>query len=81
MIHGAIPLTQAKPGTAYMVQTIGERSDQADRLREIGLIERAPISLLKTDRNGVIICLKGSRLALSNSIAEKVIVRARAVRD
>jgi Fe2+ transport system protein FeoA len=75
MVHAVIPLTQARAGTEYRVQSIAERSDQTDRLREIGLIERAPISLLKSDRNGVIICLKGARLALSNSIAEKVIVR------
>jgi Fe2+ transport system protein FeoA len=81
MIHGTIPLTQARTGTSYLVQTISERSDQADRLREIGLIERAPISLLKSDRNGVIVCLKGARLALSNSLAEKVMVRTMAVRD
>ena len=41
MIYGIIPLTQARTGTSYLVQTISERSDQADRLREIGLIERA----------------------------------------
>jgi Fe2+ transport system protein FeoA len=81
MIHGMIPLTQARAGTPYLVQSIAERSAQTDRLREIGLIERAPISLLKSDRNGVIICLKGARLALSNSLAEKVMVRTLAVRD
>jgi Fe2+ transport system protein FeoA len=81
MIHGSIPLTQALIGRTYAVQSIAEGSDHTGRLREIGLIERAPISLLKSDRNGVIICLKGARLALSSSIAEKVMVRTMAVRD
>ena len=81
MVHGMIPLTQARTGIPYMVQSIAKGTDQIDRLREIGLIERAPISLVKSDRNGVIICLKGARLALSNSLAEKIMVRTLAVRD
>ena len=80
MNHEMIALTQARPGTSCMVHSIAERSEKTERLREIGLIERTHISVLKSDRDGVIICLKGARLALSHSIAEKITVRTLAVR-
>ena len=80
MNHDEIPLTQLRPGTSCTVRSIAEKSEQTDRLREMGLIERTHISVLKSDRDGVIICLKGARLALSYSIAEKITVRTLAVR-
>ena len=67
------PLNQVRAGIAVRVRQLCATPELADRLREIGFCEDRIIKLLTSHTN--IICLVcNTRLALSEQLAQKILV-------
>src|SRR5258708_38479988 len=71
--HPLCPLNRVKAGVAVRVKQLCATPQFADRLREIGFCEDAIVKLLTSHDN--IICLVcNTRLALSEQLAQRILV-------
>jgi ferrous iron transport protein A len=67
------PLNQVRAGIAVRVRQLCATPELADRLREIGFGEDRIIKLL-TSHNNIICLVCNTRMALSEQLAQKILV-------
>ena len=67
------PLNQVRAGIAVRVRQLCAAPELADRLREIGFGEDRIIKLL-TSHNNIICLVCNTRMALSEALAQKILV-------
>lgn len=70
-----MPLLFTSAGDEVRVSSIGGNAVVKQRLNEIGFIVGAPISVVQKIATGLIVNVKGARIALDRSMAGKILVR------
>ena len=71
--HPLCPLNRVRAGIAVRVRQVCAAPELADRLRELGFCEDRVIKLL-TSHNNIICLVCNTRLALSEQLAQTILV-------
>jgi len=61
-------------GQEGMVQSVKGKTWYANRLREMGFVDKAKGMVIRADGQGHIVGINGTRLALSKSLADQILV-------
>ncbi len=69
-----MPLSMVNEGQEGLVQSVKGKTWCANRLREMGFIDKAKVVVIRADGQGLIVGINGTRLALSNSLANQILV-------
>ena len=67
-----IPLTMAKPGETVTVRRITGKDDVRQHLAELGFVENTEVTVVSGLAGGLIVQVKGSRVALDQSMASRI---------
>jgi ferrous iron transport protein A len=70
----AMPLNLVPEGKECYVCQVSGSSSNATRLREMGFVGQARLMVYRSDRTGVIVGIKDSRLAISRGMAKDILV-------
>ena len=68
------PLLLAKEGKKYQVDLIVGKDATTKHLMEIGFVKDVVLELVKCEKNGVIVKIFGSKIALDFQLAQKIYV-------
>lgn len=71
---GALPLSLAQPGQPVRVRSLRGRDESRRFLTELGFCEGAEVSVVCESGGNLIADVKGSRIALSQQMAGKIMV-------
>lgn len=72
--HGhAIPLSMVRNGGKVRVQSISGKDETRRFLNNLGIIEDAEICVISEMRGNVIVSVKGTRIAISRVLANRVL--------
>jgi Fe2+ transport system protein FeoA len=75
-INGAVSLVRARAGQWACVSVVDGSHGSAHRLAHLGLMTGHLVRMVRPSRNGpVVVEVKGSRLALGQGLARKILVR------
>ena len=69
-----IPLTVADVGEEYVVQRIGGKPEVKKHLENLGFVVGTAASVINTLGGNVIVKVKESRVAISQEMAQKIMV-------
>ena len=69
-----MPLTVADTGKAYVIRRIGGKPEVRQYLENLGFVVGAVVSLITAIGGNVIVKVKESRVAISQEMAQKIMV-------
>lgn len=69
-----LPLTIAEPGEEYIVKRIGGKPEVKQHLENLGFVTGSAVSVINTIAGNVIVKVKESRVAISQEMAQKIMV-------
>ena len=69
-----MPLTFANTGEEYVVRRIGGRPEIKKHLENLGFVVGSGVSVINTIGGNVIVKVKESRVAISQEMAQKIMV-------
>lgn len=69
-----MPLLLAEIGETRTVSDFRGKEDVKKHLQDIGFIKGEKIKILSENKSGIILLLKGARVALDRGLAAKIIV-------
>lgn len=69
-----MPLTVADTGEEYVIKRIGGNPEVKQHLNNLGFVVGAVVSLINTIGGNVIVKVKESRVAISQELAQKIMV-------
>ncbi|MGI6046003.1 MAG: FeoA family protein [Eggerthellaceae bacterium] len=69
-----MPLTMAQSGETYSVKSIHGRSSMHKHLESLGLVPGSMVHMIARTPSGLILSVKGSRIAIGYDIANRVLV-------
>lgn len=69
-----MPLTFANTGEEYVVRRIGGRPEVKKHLDNLGFVVGSGVSVINTIGGNVIVKVKESRVAISQEMAQKIMV-------
>lgn len=69
-----MPLTVADTGVEYVIKRIGGKPEVKQHLENLGFVVGAMVSLINTIGGNVIVKVKESRVAISQEMAQKIMV-------
>lgn len=69
-----MPLTFANTGEEYVVRRIGGRPEVKKHLENLGFVVGSGVSVINTIGGNVIVKVKESRVAISQEMAQKIMV-------
>ena len=69
-----MPLTVADTGVEYVIKRIGGKPEVKQHLENLGFVVGSVISLINTIGGNVIVKVKESRVAISQEMAQKILV-------
>lgn len=69
-----MPLTVADTGVEYVVKRIGGKPEVRQHLENLGFVVGSVVSLINSIGGNVIIKVKESRVAISQEMAQKIMV-------
>lgn len=69
-----MPLTLADTGEEYVVKRIGGKPDVKKHLENLGFVAGSGVSVINTIGGNVIVKVKESRVAISQEMAQKIMV-------
>ena len=69
-----MPLTVADTGAEYVVKRIGGKPEVRQHLENLGFVIGSVVSLINSIGGNVIIKVKESRVAISQEMAQKIMV-------
>ena len=69
-----MPLTFADAGQGYIVKKIGGKPDVKKHLENLGIVVGTDVSVISTIGGNVIVKVKESRVAISQEMAQKIMV-------
>jgi ferrous iron transport protein A len=72
-VHPLCPLNRVKAGVAVRIKQLCATPELSDRLREIGFCEDAIVKLV-TNHSNIICLVCNTRLALSEQVAQRIMV-------
>lgn len=70
-----LPLTLAKEGEEIIVVKVGGNDAAKQHLADLGFVEGAVITVIASNGGNLIVNLKGTKLAITKEMAQKVMVR------
>lgn len=69
-----MPLTFADTGGEYVVKKIGSRPEVRKHLENLGFVVGSGVSVISTLGGNVIVKVKESRVAISQEMAQKIMI-------
>ena len=69
-----MPLTFANTGEEYVVRRIGGRPEVKKHLENLGFVVGSGVSVINTIGGNVIVKVKESRVAISQEMAQKIMI-------
>lgn len=69
-----MPLTFADTNTEYVVKRIGGKPEVKKHLENLGFVAGSGVSVINTIGGNVIVKVKESRVAISQEMAQKIMV-------
>ena len=69
-----MPLTLAEVGEENIIKKIGGRQDIRAHLENLGFVVGGPVTVINTIGGNVIVNDKGSRIAVSREMAQKIMI-------
>ena len=69
-----MPLTLAKPGESLIIKKIGGRTEDKMFLGNLGLLPGEPVTVVAHMGGNLIVNVKGSRVAVSREMANRISV-------
>ncbi len=72
-LGSALPLSMVRAGNRVRVRSISGRDDTRRFLNKLGFVEDAEVSVVSETNGNVIVCIKGARVAISQSMARRVL--------
>ena len=69
-----MPLTLAEVGEENIIKKIGGRQDIRAHLENLGWVVGGPVTVINTIGGNVIVNVKGSRIAGSREMAQKIMI-------
>lgn len=69
-----MPLTFADTGREYVVKKIGGRPEVRKHLENLGFVVGSGVSVISTLGGNVIVKVKESRVAISQEMAQKIMI-------
>ncbi len=72
-----MPLTMGDAGTVYLIQKVGGNDEVRLHLEAMGFVQGAEIALVSQTNGNVIVNVKNIRVAISETLARKLIVTPR----
>lgn len=69
-----MPLTLADTGEEYVVKRIGGKPEVKKHLENLGFVAGSGVSVINTIGGNVIVKVKESRVAISQEMAQKIMV-------
>lgn len=69
-----MPLTFAGPGEEYVVRRIGGNPEVKRHLENLGFVAGTGVSVINTIGGNVIVKVKESRVAISQEMAQKIMI-------
>lgn len=69
-----MPLTFADTGTDYVVRKIGGKPEVKKHLENLGFVVGTGVSVINTIGGNVIVNVKESRVAISQEMAQKIMI-------
>ena len=67
-----MPLTMAKPGDTVTIRKITGKDEVRQHLAELGFVVDSPVLIVSHMAGNLIVQVKGSRVALDRSMAQKI---------
>ncbi|MDR1536828.1 MAG: ferrous iron transport protein A [Clostridiales bacterium] len=67
-----MPLTFAKPGVQNLITAIGGKTEVRQFLENLGFVSGSEVTVISESGGNVIVSIKGSRVAISRSMANKI---------
>lgn len=67
-----MPLSLARGGETYIIRKISGKDALSQRLEEMGCVVDHPITVISVNSGNVIVLVKGSRLGLDRSMANRI---------
>lgn len=69
-----MPITFAEAGEEHIIQRVTGRPEVRKHLEDMGFIAGSPVTVINTVAGNVIIKVKECRVAISQEMAQKIIV-------
>ena len=69
-----MPLTVADTGEEYVIKRIGGKPEVKQHLESLGFVVGGVVSVINTMGGNVIVKVKESRIAISQEMAQKIMV-------
>ena len=69
-----MPLTLAEVGEENIIKRIGGRQDVKTHLENLGFVVGGAVKVINAIGGNVIVCVKESRIAISEEMAQKIMV-------
>ena len=69
-----MPLTVADTGEEYVIKRIGGKPEVKQHLENLGFVVGGGVSVINTMGGNVIVKVKESRIAISQEMAQKIMV-------
>jgi ferrous iron transport protein A len=69
-----MPLTFAAPGEAATVKKVGGKAETRQFLENLGFVVGSNVTVVSQIAGNLIVNVKGSRIAISRSMADKIVV-------
>ena len=69
-----MPLTVADTGEEYVIKRIGGKPEVKQHLENLGFVGGGVVSVINTMGGNVIVKVKESRIAISQEMAQKIMV-------
>ncbi|HEX9059414.1 MAG TPA: FeoA family protein [Clostridia bacterium] len=71
-----MPLTMLSPGKEAIINVCRVKDETKKFLAGLGIVPGASVSVISEMNGNLIVCVKGSRLALSKGVAQQLMVKA-----
>ena len=69
-----MPLTLAEPGEENIILKVGGSAEVKRHLEDLGFVAGGSVTLISTLGGNVIVNVKGSRVAINDAMARKIMI-------
>ncbi len=69
-----MPLAMVQPGETKVISEFRGKEDVKRHLQDIGFIKGESVKVLSENESGIILLVKGTRIALNRGLASKIMV-------
>lgn len=76
-----MPLTLVKAGQTYCIRRISGPDEVRQHLAELGFVAGEPVTVLSAIGGNLILSVKGSRIALDNALASRIMIQRGTVNE